>query len=162
MQTAAPASESACAIAAPMPLPAPVTIATLPVRFISAPSLAADDEVGDEAGPAGLVRRAETGPGVAVEVLVKQDRVAPGRILLEQRVPAEHGTTSVGAAQEQRDEPRRELGVDLGERQLLAGPSRALDREGRAEVAVVRPQRIDQQVVDGEPHRAAPVRVAAE
>src|SRR4051795_13056094 len=38
---------------------------------------AAGDEVGDERGPARLVRRTEPGPGVAVEVLEEQQRVVP-------------------------------------------------------------------------------------
>ena len=38
---------------------------------------------GDDAGPPGLVARAEAGPVVSVEVLVKQYEIAPVRILLE-------------------------------------------------------------------------------
>ena len=38
------------------------------------------DQLGDDAGPAGLVAGAETRAGVAVEVLVEQDEVAPVRI----------------------------------------------------------------------------------
>src|SRR5438067_8396067 len=46
----------------------------------------ADDQVGDEAGPPGLVRGSEAGAGVAVEVLVERDQVVPGRVLLEELV----------------------------------------------------------------------------
>ena len=41
------------------------------------------DEVGDEAGPAGLVAGAEAGAGVPMEVLVKQKVVAPMGIVLK-------------------------------------------------------------------------------
>ena len=41
------------------------------------------DQRGDEPGPPRLVRRAESGAVVAVEVLVEQDQVAPVRIVLE-------------------------------------------------------------------------------
>src|SRR4051794_17095336 len=41
------------------------------------------DEIGDEARPAGLVIRAESGTVVAVEVFVEQQQIAPVRILLE-------------------------------------------------------------------------------
>src|SRR3954462_10815803 len=103
MQTPAPASAIACAIAWPMPLPAPVTIATLPVRFMSCLSVATDDQVGDEACPPRLVRGAEARAGIAVEILVEEQRVAPGRILLELGGRAERRTTAVFVAEKQRD-----------------------------------------------------------
>ena len=39
------------------------------------------DQVGHQPGPAGLMRGAEAGAGVAVEVLVKRDEVVPGRVV---------------------------------------------------------------------------------
>ena len=41
------------------------------------------DEGSDEACPPGLVRRAEPGAVVAVEVLEEQDEIAPVRVVLE-------------------------------------------------------------------------------
>ena len=46
---------------------------------------AADEEVGHEARPAGLVRGADARPGVAVEVLVEQQEVAPLGVVAELR-----------------------------------------------------------------------------
>ena len=43
-----------------------------------------DDEVHHERGPPGLVRRAQAGARVAVEVLVERDQVAPPLVALEQ------------------------------------------------------------------------------
>ena len=43
------------------------------------------EQLGDQAGPAGLVRRADAAAGVAVEVLVEQDVVAEVRIGLQLR-----------------------------------------------------------------------------
>ena len=40
-------------------------------------------QLGDQAGPAGLMAGAEPGAVVAVEVFVEQDQVAPVRIGLE-------------------------------------------------------------------------------
>src|SRR5579884_360140 len=162
MHTAAPAAASASAIDEPMPLPAPVTIATFPSRSMSALSFATDDQVGDEAGPAGLVRRAEPRARVAVEVLVEEDRVPPSGILLQQAVPAEDGAPAVVAPQEERDQPPLELVGDRGQRHRAAGARRALDAPRVAEVAVVGAERAGKQVVDREPDGAAPVRVAAE
>src|SRR4051812_23250360 len=53
------------------------------------PAVAAEYQVGDEPGPAGLVRRAEAGAVVAVEVLEEEDVVLPLRVGLEPVDPAE-------------------------------------------------------------------------
>ena len=47
------------------------------------PAAALCDELGHHAGPTRLVAGAEAGPVVAVEILVKQDKVAPARIDLK-------------------------------------------------------------------------------
>ena len=58
---------------------------------------------------------------------------------------------------------RRDSSIgDLVQRQILARAGRALDREVVAVVVVELLERLDDQVVDREPDRAAPVRVAAE
>src|SRR5262249_15851297 len=55
------------------------------------PAPALDEQVGDQAGPAGLVGRPQAGAGVAVEVLVEGDQVVPSGIALEELAIAEHG-----------------------------------------------------------------------
>src|SRR6202142_1110391 len=67
------------------------------------------DELRDQTGPPGLMAGAEPGAVVAVKVLIEQDVVAPVRILLKRRLPAEDGAATVGAARHQTDEPLREL-----------------------------------------------------
>src|SRR5581483_12455965 len=96
-----------------------------------------EDQVRDQAGPAGLMRGAEPGTRVAVEVLVEEDQVAPGRVLLREPAVAEHRPAAVLVAQEQLHEPARELVGDLAERHQLPGSGRALDLELRAEIALV-------------------------
>src|SRR5262245_55239308 len=76
----------------------------------------ADDQVGDDARPAGLVRRAEAGAVVAVEVLVEEEVVLPGRVRLHALDRAEAGPAPVGAGEEDRHEPPAEVGLDLAER----------------------------------------------
>ena len=71
------------------PRPARCSHATIPGGSRGSRPAPADDQVGDEARPAGLVRGAEAGAGVGVEVLVEQQQVAPGRIVLQQRRVAE-------------------------------------------------------------------------
>ena len=67
--------------------------------------MAAADDVGDQAGPAGLVRRAQPGAVVAVEVLVEHQVVLPRRVVLQALDPAEARPPPVGADQEDRDQP---------------------------------------------------------
>src|SRR5581483_5345098 len=170
----APSAAAASTIASPIPLLPPVTTIDLPSsstdtscprcdgRSLGAPAPPPRDQVGDEPRPTRLVGGAETGTRLAVEVLVERDQVVPRGVALEEVVASEDRPRSVGALHEDRDEARRELVGHLLERQMPAGASRALDDEVVAEVAVVHPQRLQQEVVDGEPNRSAPVRVAAE
>ena len=87
---------------------------------ISSPSVgigpaAPQDQVGDDPRPAGLVRGAEAGAVVAVEVLVEEDVVLPLRIGLEPLDPAEARPPAVGADEEDRDQPVAQVGGDLVE-----------------------------------------------
>ena len=68
---------------------------------------AAADHVRHDPRPPGLVRGAEPGAVVAVEVLVEEDVVLPVRVVLERVDPAVAGTSPVLADQEERDQPRR-------------------------------------------------------
>ena len=117
----------------------PITGAPSPATEAVLGSPAADDQVGDEPRPARLVRRAEPGAGVAVEVLVERDQVMPGRVALEQLVRRRRPAASrPSPLEEQAGQPACELVRDLRERQLAARPGRELDAEGIAEKAVVR------------------------
>ncbi len=111
--------------------------------------MAAPDGVGDDAGPAGLVGGTQAGAVVAVEVLVEQQVVLPGRVGLEPLDAAEAGPAAVGADQEDRDQALAQVLGDLAERQLLPRPGRVLDLERVAEEAVVALQRLEDQVVEG-------------
>ena len=86
----------------------------------------------------------------------------PGWITLESLGAAENRTPSLPVVKEDGDQTTRELVGDVVQRQLAPAARRMLHRELRVEGSAVAPERCDQQVVDGEPHRAAPVGVAAE
>src|ERR1035438_2537336 len=64
--------------------------------------MAAADHIGDQPGPAGLVRGADRGAVVAVEVLAEDQVVLPGRIVLQQLRPAEAGPAAIRPAGERR------------------------------------------------------------
>src|SRR6267142_3925499 len=120
------------------------------------------DELGDEPRPARLVAGADAGALIAVKILVEEEKVAPVWIDLERPDGAVHGAPAVAAAQEQADEPARQLARDVPEVEQAVRAGRALDLEVVAVEVVELLQRLDQQVVQREPHGAAPVRVAPE
>ena len=86
-------------------------------------AVAAADHVRDQPGPSGLVRGAEPGAVVAVEVLVEQQVVFPGRVVLHLVDPAEAGPPPVRADGEQGDEPVLQVGGDHVERHLVPEPA---------------------------------------
>ena len=90
-------------------------------------AVAAPDGIGDDAGPAGLVRGAEAGAVVAMEVLVEHQVVLPRRVVLEPVDPAEAGPPAVGVDQEDGDQALAQVLGDVAERQLLSRPGRVLD-----------------------------------
>src|SRR5262249_55562480 len=119
-------------------------------------------QLGDERGPSGLVARADRRAGVAVEILVKRNQVAPVRVGLKARVVAEHRPAANGILQEDSCQSLRELRRNLAQRQHAAGAGRTLDAVAVAEIVVELLERFDDQEIDGKPDRPAPVRVAAE
>src|SRR3989442_13201965 len=119
-------------------------------------------ELGHERRPTCLMARAKPGARVAMEVFVKKEQVAPLRAALSALVDAVHGPRAVGAFQEQAGEPARQFGGDLPQREQVAGPGWAFHFEVVAVIVMKSLQRFDQQVIDGEPDGAAPVRVSAE
>src|SRR5438445_13847951 len=77
------------------------------------------DEVGNEAGPAGLVARAYTSAVVAIKVLVERNVVAPVWIMLEGLLIAEHRPPPVSVPRKDADQALRERGGYLVQRQIL-------------------------------------------
>src|SRR4051794_6631641 len=101
------------------------------------------DQLGDEAGPAGLVARAQARTVVAVEVLVEEQMVAPVRVDLDFLRPAEDRPPALLVAQEDADQPPGELVGDLIEAEELARAGRALHPEIVAVVVVELLDRLD-------------------
>ena len=75
------------------------------------------DEVGDEAGPAGLMRSATAATIVAVKVLEEQDVVLEMRIGLELFIASEDGAPSIGAALKELQQTPAQFVGDLIQRQ---------------------------------------------
>src|SRR6516164_11325697 len=120
------------------------------------------DEVGDQRGPARLVGGADATAGVAVEVLVEGQQVVPVRVGLEEVDVAEDRAAAALVVEEDRNETAGEVVGQDGQGDLASGADGVLDEDVVAEEPGIPVQRLDDQVVDREPDRAAPVGVAAE
>ena len=114
-------------------------------------------------GPAGLVAGAEAGAVVAVEVLVEQQQVAPVRVGLELLDAAVHRPAAVlvraGTSRVSRPAISSATSRRFSSRPEPVGHSTL---KSVAVVAVQLEQRAQDHEVHREPHRPAPVRVAAE
>src|SRR5258708_4346073 len=124
--------------------------------------MAADDQIGDESGPARLMRCAQAFARIAVEVLVEEQLIVPAWIVLKPGGIAEGGTVALVVVEEQREQATAELPRHLIEGEELPRARRTFDAEVITEVAGVASQCFDDDVVDRKPHRPAPVGVTAE
>ncbi len=108
-------------------------------------------------------RGAQALAGLAVEVLVEQHQVAQVRVLGVARVVAVAGTLPVRAGQEEAQQaPAEFVARPRRASASLPDPVGHSTLEAVAVEVVVALQRLDQQVVEREPDRPAPVGVAAE
>src|SRR5262245_18123319 len=125
------------------------------------------NQLGQQPRTSGLMAGAEPSAVVAVKVLKEEDLVSPVLVALEFFYPAVCGSSPLFAAQEEFDQPPRQLLADVPEVHHFSRPGRAFDLEVVTvaivrEVRVIFLQRFDDQEVDREPHRPAPIRVASE
>src|SRR5256714_15027728 len=105
---------------------------------------------------------AYTAPAITVEVLVEWNVIAPVRIVLKGRTGAKDRPAALLVTQKDVCEPPREFLRHLPERQFRAGASRVFYREIFAIELIVFLERFDQQEIDGEPDRPAPVGIPPE
>jgi hypothetical protein len=114
-------------------------------------------EFGDQCRPAGLMTGAQTDSSVAVEILVKEDQVTPVRVALVPLRRAGRRARPIRTSQEQIGEPPRQFCRDLTQREPVARAGRALYSEVVAVVVMESLQCFNDQVIEGEPDRPAPV-----
>ena len=104
----------------------------------------------------------EAAARVAVEVLVKEHEVTPVGVAGEPLDVPVDGTAARPVTQEDAGEPLRQLAGHLAERREPSRAARAFDFEPVPVEVIEFLERLHEQVVDGKPHGAAPVRIAAE
>src|ERR1700675_3373770 len=100
--------------------------------------------------------------GVAVEVLVKENQVAPMRVRLELVQVAEHRSVALFVTKKDVGHPARQFTRHFPQRLHVSRSGRELDFEIVTEIVVELLQRFDQEKIHREPDRAAPVRIASE
>src|SRR5580700_4124026 len=119
------------------------------------------DQFGNQAGPAGLVTRAEAGAIVSMEVFIEEQQVPPVRIALEKFGAAGNGAAAVFATNENMNEAARNFGSHFPKIGFAPCTSREFDFEVFTIIVVVFLQGFDEEIVHGEPDGAAPVGIAA-
>ncbi|WP_237478392.1 hypothetical protein [Lichenibacterium dinghuense] len=112
--------------------------------------------------PTRLMARPDTPACFGVKVFVEQEQFAPVRVRRIARLSSMAWPVPLGIGQEQSDEAPRQVGRDLVEGHELARACRAFHAEARTIEQVGAPQSDYDQQIDGEPHRSAPIAVAAE
>src|SRR5215470_16053156 len=101
--------------------------------------------------------RAAAAAGVAVKVLVEQDEIAKVRILgIAPLVPVARAAPG-GVGQEETRQPAAEIVGGVEQAHAPAKSGGQLDEQVVAVEVVVPLQRLDQEIIEGKPHRAAPV-----
>ena len=115
----------------------------------------------NQRGPAGLVAGADAGAVVAMKVFVKRDQVAPVGIFLEFFRAAEDRAPAMFILQKYSRQALGDFSGDLPQVQVDARAGRVFDFEIIAEKEMKLLQRLDEQIIDREPDRTAPVGVAA-
>src|SRR6185295_11665153 len=100
-----------------------------PGRSSASPSCQVFDAAEREGGPARLMAGAEPAAGVAVEVLVEEHQVAPGRIVGVAPVVGVHRPAAGGVGEEDRREATGEVARHLVQGREPAGAGGELDPE---------------------------------
>jgi hypothetical protein len=90
------------------------------------PPIAAHNQIGQLAGPAGLM----DGTGLGAEILVEREQITPVRIVLDRCLPSHCGTLAVNARPIDIDERVGDQRRDFLERQLAAAGTRRGHGEG--------------------------------
>src|SRR5262249_52811237 len=100
--------------------------------FLNGLDVARLEQLGDQAGPAGLVRRPGAAAAVCVEILVEQNVVPKVRVVLQLRAVAEHRPAVPLVTKEETAQAACHLNGDLINREQLSGTGWAHELEGVA------------------------------
>jgi hypothetical protein len=108
------------------------------------------------------MRRAKTLCRFGMEVLIEEERISLGWIVLEVGICAVRRPPAIRVEQKQAEQTAPELCSHLVKIRPLARSGRQFDGQVLAEKVVKVPQRFDREEVQGKPNWSPPVGVAAE
>ena len=120
------------------------------------------DQFGDQSSPASLMARPQTTPALAMKVLVEQQQVSPGGIILISRIFAVTRSLAVRILQKQTDLSAHQFFRNFAQRHPRAGTHGALNAKIITVEFAIPFERLNQQIVQWKPDRTAPVTVASE
>src|SRR5579862_2959776 len=100
---------------------------------------------------------AHSGTGVAMEVLVKQNQVAPMGVGLKLLQVAEYRSVAIFVTKKDVCHPARQFPRHVPQRLHVSRSSRELDFEIVTQIVVELLQGLDQEKIHRKPNRAAPV-----
>src|ERR1700739_2002182 len=104
---------------------------------------------------------AHSGTGVAVEILVKQNQVAPMGVRLELLQVAEYRPVALFVTKKDACHPLRQFPCHVPQRLHVSRSSRELDFEIVTQIVVDFLQGLDQEKINRKPDPPAPVRIAS-
>ena len=120
------------------------------------------DELCHEAGPARLVARSNPGTVICVKIFKERDVITPVWIVLECFIPTKDSAASLLIAQK---DPHHAMGNVIRnfiQRNLVARKCWAFHEEVIAVIMMKLLERFHDQVIDREPDRTPPIRIASE
>src|SRR5258708_28174361 len=120
------------------------------------------EELRHQPSPPGLVARAQSRSSIPMKIFIKQDQIAPKRIVLKFLARAIHRPVAIFVAQKNMGQRSRDLRAYVPQRHLPARAGRALHAKVIAIIMMKFLQRLDHQEIHREPDGPAPVRVSAE
>src|SRR5690348_9934196 len=118
-------------------------------------------ELGHQCGPSRLVCGAQSHATLAVKILIEAQQIPPVRIALKFVGRSIDGAGSIFIAQEDAAQRSGEFRRNLPECQFAPRARRKLHLEFITKIVMESLQRLDDQKIDREPHRASPVRIPA-
>ena len=126
-------------------------------KLLSIASAAVQEQICYQARPAGLMAGTNTCPIIAVEVFIEKDQVAPMGVALEFLHASVDRSTSRLVTQENGGQASGKFCRDLFQVQQVAGTGGKLHFERIPIKVMKRLKRLDKQVIERQPDRAAPV-----
>src|SRR5476649_1233103 len=119
-------------------------------------------EIGNQCSPACLVTGSAAAPGISVKVFAKQKQTLPVRVFSVAALAAIARAVTGSVRQKKPLQTTREIARGLAKSHPLSRTRGEFNAQALPIEQMIDTQRFEDEVVDGEPYRSAPIGVAAE